>query len=79
MGRQVASRPAKCATATFADETFDIPTITELEKPGRDPRPELKMATFKEGVEKITELKRLERLPPIQIRTTRRRASMASG
>jgi uncharacterized protein len=45
----------------FADETFGIPTITdiiaELEKPGRDPRPEFRTATFKEGVEKITDLK----------------------
>jgi transcriptional accessory protein Tex/SPT6 len=31
--------------------------ITELEKPGRDPRPEFKTATFKEGVKKITDLK----------------------
>jgi uncharacterized protein len=47
--------------AQFADETFGIPTITdiisELEKPGRDPRPEFRTATFKEGVEKITDLK----------------------
>ena len=45
----------------FADATFGIPTVTdilaELEKPGRDPRPEFKTATFKEGVEKITDLK----------------------
>jgi uncharacterized protein len=44
----------------FADATFGIPTVTdiiaELEKPGRDPRPEFKTATFKEGVEKITDL-----------------------
>jgi protein Tex len=47
--------------AAFADEAFGIPTIsdiiTELEKPSRDPRPAFKMATFKEGVEKITDLK----------------------
>jgi uncharacterized protein len=47
--------------AAFADETFGIPTVTdiiaELEKPGRDPRPEFRTATFKEGVEKITHLK----------------------
>ena len=40
---------------------FGIPTVTdilaELEKPGRDPRPEFKTATFQEGVEKITDLK----------------------
>ncbi len=45
----------------FADETFGIPTVTdilaELEKPGRDPRPEFKTATFDEGVEKISDLK----------------------
>jgi uncharacterized protein len=45
----------------FADENFGIPTITdilaELEKPGRDPRPEFKTATFKDGVEKISDLK----------------------
>ena len=47
--------------AAFADGTFGIPTVTdiiaELEKPGRDPRPEFKTATFKEGVEKIGDLK----------------------
>jgi protein Tex len=45
----------------FADATFGVPTITdilaELEKPGRDPRPEFKTATFQEGVEKISDLK----------------------
>lgn len=47
--------------AQFADAEFGIPTITdilsELEKPGRDPRPEFKTATFQEGVEKISDLK----------------------
>ncbi|MBU2711886.1 Tex family protein [Zooshikella harenae] len=47
--------------AKFTDEHFGIPTITdiikELEKPGRDPRPEFKMATFKEGVETLADLK----------------------
>ncbi len=45
----------------FADEQFGIPTVkdilAELEKPGRDPRPEFKTATFQEGVEKISDLK----------------------
>lgn len=45
----------------YADETFGVPTIRdilkELEKPGRDPRPEFKTATFQEGVEKVTDLK----------------------
>jgi len=47
--------------ADFADETFGIPTVTdilaELEKPGRDPRPEFKTASFQEGVETIADLK----------------------
>ncbi|RZU23488.1 Tex family protein [Streptomyces sp. BK239] len=46
--------------ADFVDETFGLPTVTdilkELEKPGRDPRPAFKTATFKEGVEKISDL-----------------------
>jgi uncharacterized protein len=45
----------------YIDDTFGMPTvrdiIAELEKPGRDPRPEFKTAEFKEGVEKITDLK----------------------
>lgn len=44
----------------FADETFGVPTITdiiaELDKPGRDPRPEFRTAAFREGVEKISDL-----------------------
>ncbi|WP_446213720.1 Tex family protein [Micromonospora sp. IBSANI012] len=44
----------------FVDETFGLPTVTdilaELEKPGRDPRPEFRTATFAEGVEKISDL-----------------------
>jgi protein Tex len=47
--------------AQFADAAFGIPTVTdilaELEKPGRDPRPEFKTATFQEGVDKISDLK----------------------
>ncbi|MGW7466554.1 Tex family protein [Streptomyces xantholiticus] len=46
--------------ADFVDETFGLPTVTdilrELEKPGRDPRPAFRTATFKEGVEKIGDL-----------------------
>jgi len=46
----------------FVDETFGLPTVTdilrELEKPGRDPRPAFKTATLKEGVETIKDLKR---------------------
>jgi uncharacterized protein len=44
----------------FVDETFGLPTVTdilrELEKPGRDPRPAFRTASFKEGVEKISDL-----------------------
>jgi protein Tex len=47
---------------TFVDETFGLPTVTdilrELEKPGRDPRPAFKAAVFKEGVETLDDLKR---------------------
>jgi uncharacterized protein len=46
----------------FVDETFGLPTVTdilrELEKPGRDPRPAFKTAALKEGVETIKDLKR---------------------
>ncbi|WP_133129916.1 Tex family protein [Legionella yabuuchiae] len=45
----------------FVDEQFGLPTVQdvlkELEKPGRDPRPEFKTASFKEGVEEINHLK----------------------
>ncbi|MFI7217178.1 Tex family protein [Micromonospora maritima] len=44
----------------FVDDTFGLPTVTdilaELEKPGRDPRPEFRTATFVDGVEKIGDL-----------------------
>lgn len=44
----------------FVDDRFGLPTVrdilAELEKPGRDPRPEFKTATFREGIEKIADL-----------------------
>ncbi|WP_016834763.1 Tex family protein, partial [Herbaspirillum lusitanum] len=47
--------------AKYADEKFGVPTVTdilkELEKPGRDPRPEFTTATFKDGVEEIKDLR----------------------
>lgn len=47
--------------ADYTDNNFGIPTVTdiigELDKPGRDPRPEFKTATFKEGVEQVNDLK----------------------
>lgn len=45
----------------FTDEQFGEPTVrdilSELDKPGRDPRPEFTTATFQEGVEKVSDLK----------------------
>ncbi|MBV8666622.1 MAG: RNA-binding transcriptional accessory protein [Burkholderiaceae bacterium] len=47
--------------AKYADDKFGVPTVSdilkELEKPGRDPRPEFTTATFKEGVEEIKDLR----------------------
>ncbi|HTJ97933.1 MAG TPA: Tex family protein, partial [Rhodocyclaceae bacterium] len=44
----------------YTDEQFGLPTVQdilkELEKPGRDPRPEFKSATFKDGVEDLKDL-----------------------
>jgi uncharacterized protein len=49
------------AANDYTMEGFGEPTvrdiIKELEKPGRDPRPEFKTASFKEGVEKVSDLK----------------------
>jgi uncharacterized protein len=43
------------------DDTFGLPTVTdilsELEKPGRDPRPAFKTATFADGVDKLGDLR----------------------
>ncbi|OYR13852.1 Tex family protein [Brucella grignonensis] len=45
----------------FVDERFGLPTvrdiIAELDKPGRDPRPEFKTATFADGIDDIKDLK----------------------
>ncbi len=47
--------------ARYADDTFGLPTISdilrELEKPGRDPRPEFSTASFRDGVETLADLK----------------------
>ena len=44
----------------FVNDQFGLPTvrdiIAELDKPGRDPRPEFKTATFKDGIEKVSDL-----------------------
>lgn len=59
MGRPTALK--ELSPAEFTDETFGLPTVrdilTELEKPGRDPRPEFKTATFREGVESLADLR----------------------
>lgn len=51
----------KVQPKSFVDDTFGLPTVTdilkELEKPGRDPRPAFKAAVFMEGVEKVSDLK----------------------
>ncbi|MEQ4599471.1 MAG: helix-hairpin-helix domain-containing protein, partial [Methylobacteriaceae bacterium] len=59
IGNEAVLRPL--SPAAFADERFGVPTvrdiIAELEKPGRDPRPAFKTASFQEGVETIGDLK----------------------
>ena len=60
---EVMGRPAALkglAPAEFTDDKFGVPTVrdilTELEKPGRDPRPEFKTATFQDGIESLSDL-----------------------
>ena len=52
---------SKLKPRDFADATFGEPTVAdilkELEKPGRDPRPEFRTATFQDGIEKLSDLK----------------------
>ncbi|MGG7103887.1 Tex family protein [Rhodococcus sp. 24CO] len=59
IGNATALRSVRAAD--FVDDRFGLPTvtdiITELEKPGRDPRPEFKTATFAAGIEKVAHLK----------------------
>jgi uncharacterized protein len=54
-GLVAALNPAK-----YTDERFGLPTVqdilAELEKPGRDPRPEFKAAAFREGIEDLKDL-----------------------
>ncbi|GAA3914611.1 Tex family protein [Gibbsiella dentisursi] len=58
MGNPSAVRSLKASD--FTDAQFGVPTVTdilkELEKPGRDPRPEFKTATFADGVETLNDL-----------------------
>ena len=60
---QVMGQPAALkglSPQEFTDDTFGVPTVrdilAELEKPGRDPRPEFKTATFQEGIESLADL-----------------------
>jgi uncharacterized protein len=59
MGQPTALRGLRAED--FVDDTFGLPTVrdilSELEKPGRDPRPEFKTASFADGVEDIKDLK----------------------
>jgi uncharacterized protein len=62
--REAARQPQKLRALKpeqFVDERFGLPTVrdllAELEKPGRDPRPEFKTASFREGIESIDQLK----------------------
>ncbi|MFK7730806.1 MAG: Tex family protein [Pseudomonadales bacterium] len=59
MGNKVVLKSVR--SEEFASESVGALTINdilqELEKPGRDPRPEFRLATFKEGVEKLSDLK----------------------
>jgi uncharacterized protein len=52
---------ARLAPEQFTDDRFGVPTVrdilTELEKPGRDPRPEFRAARLADGVEKLSDLK----------------------
>ncbi|GEA51300.1 RNA-binding transcriptional accessory protein [Vibrio inusitatus NBRC 102082] len=51
---------SKLNAIDFTNEQFGLPTVTdiikELDKPGRDPRPEFKTATFAEGIDKVSDL-----------------------
>src|SRR5690606_22855013 len=56
-----ASTLKKVDAVRYIDDRFGLPTVQdilkELEKPGRDPRPEFKTATFQDGVEELKDLK----------------------
>jgi protein Tex len=58
MGNGAALKPVD--PGKYIDDKFGLPTVRdilrELEKPGRDPRPEFKTAAFKEGVEELKDL-----------------------
>ncbi len=49
------------SAAEFTDDKFGVPTVrdilAELEKPGRDPRPEFRTAAFQDGIESLSDLR----------------------
>jgi protein Tex len=65
---------SKLNPADYTNEKFGLPTVTdilaELEKPGRDPRPEFKTAEFKEGIESMKDLEAGMRLEGVIINVT---------
>ncbi|MCA8901285.1 MAG: RNA-binding transcriptional accessory protein [Hyphomonas sp.] len=79
-GRKVASLIgdkaflAKLKPEEFADAAFGVPTVkdilAELEKPGRDPRPEFRTAAFRDGVETLADLKSGMRLEGVVTNVT---------
>jgi uncharacterized protein len=58
----------------YVDERFGLPTVrdilVELEKPGRDPRPEFRTASFREGVETLADLEAGMRLEGVVTNVT---------
>ena len=69
-----ASALRKLNPEKFTDDKFGVPTVTdilkELEKPGRDPRPQFKMADFRDGVEDVADLKTGMRLEGVVTNVT---------
>ena len=65
----------KVELTQYTDEKTGLPTLfdimDELAKPGRDPRQEFEAVSFKEGVEKIEDVKKGMRLPGIVTNVTR--------
>lgn len=65
---------SKLNPADFADENFGVPTVkdilSELEKPGRDPRPEFKTASFNDAVNQVSDLREGMRLEGVVTNVT---------
>jgi uncharacterized protein len=60
--RRLANCSRRSLPENYIDDRFGLPTVRdilrELEKPGRDPRPEFRTANFREGVEAVKDLQR---------------------